>query len=91
MCTMTIILTAFAIAGVFVLFAVLVGASTARHQANFEMKFSPITDDEFMARLPAGTNRDIALKVRRIVATQLAVEYDRLSPECRFVEDLGAD
>jgi len=57
----------------------------------FERYFPPISDDEFMAKMPAGTNREIALKVRRIVADQLFVEYERIHPECRFVEDLGAD
>lgn len=62
----------------------------ARHQAMFPPR-PPITDDEFMARLPAGTNREIALKVRRIVADQFAVEYERITPETSFVNDLGAD
>ena len=51
----------------------------------------PISDDEFLARCPPGTNRAIALKVRRIVADQLGVDYERIRPESRFVEDLGAD
>jgi hypothetical protein len=29
--------------------------------------------------------------VRQIVAKHLAVEYERVHPSCRFVEDLGAD
>jgi hypothetical protein len=62
----------------------------ARHQAMFPPR-PPITDDEFMARLPAGTNRDIALKVRRIVAAQFNVEYGLITPETSFVNDLGAD
>lgn len=62
----------------------------ARQQAAFSA-IPPITDDEFMARLPAGTNRDIALKVRRIVAEQFNVEYARITPETSFVNDLGAD
>lgn len=38
-----------------------------------------------------GTNREIALKVRKIVADQLGVEYERIYPSSSFVNDLGAD
>lgn len=51
-------------------------------------KWPPIDDDEFMRRLPVETNREIALRVRRIVSEQLGVEYERVYPEQRFVEDL---
>lgn len=60
-------------------------------QAEFRRKFPPITDDEFMARCKPGTNREIALKVRRIVSTQLGVDYERIYPESSFVNDLGCD
>jgi len=56
----------------------------------FNERFPPISDDEFMARCPAGTNRDVALKVRRIVSDQLGFEYGRIYPSSRFVDDLGA-
>lgn len=63
-----------------------------RHRRNdFNERFPPISDDEFMARCPAGTNRVIALKVRRIIAHQLGIEYERIYPESSFVNDLGAD
>ena len=60
-----------------------------RSQAAFEERFPPITDDEFMALCRPGTSRAVALKVRRIVADQLGVDYDRVYPSSRFVEDLG--
>jgi len=53
-------------------------------------KWPPISDDEFIRRCPTGVNRERALKVRRIVSQQLGVDYDRVYPEQRFVEDLGA-
>jgi hypothetical protein len=54
-------------------------------------RFPPISDDEFVARCGPNTNREIALRVRRIVADQFGAEYDRISPETSFVDDLGAD
>ena len=60
-------------------------------RAIFNERFPPISDDEFMARCPAGTNRFVALKVRRIIADQLGIEYERIYPESSFVNDLGAD
>ncbi|WP_254511777.1 hypothetical protein [Anatilimnocola floriformis] len=59
-------------------------------QEPFATSAPPISDDEFMAALPAGTKRDIALKVRRIVADQFNVEYCRIHPDCTW-RDLGAD
>jgi hypothetical protein len=57
----------------------------------FEAKFTPISDEEFMALCKPGTDPKIALKVRRIVAENLGVEYDRIYPSARFLEDLGAE
>lgn len=51
----------------------------------------PITEDEFIRRCSRGVNRERALKVRRIISEQLGVDYDRIYPEQRFVEDLGCD
>ncbi len=58
---------------------------------SFKQRFPPISDAEFVARCGPTTNPKIALRVRRIVADQLGVEYDRIYPSSRFVEDLGAD
>lgn len=54
-------------------------------------KWPPITEDEFIRRCPPGVDRERALKVRRIIAEQLGVDYERVYPEQRFVEDLGCD
>ncbi|MBO0698248.1 MAG: hypothetical protein J2P46_07635 [Zavarzinella sp.] len=53
--------------------------------------FPPISDAEFLARCKPGTSPEVALKVRRIVAKTLAVEYERVYPSSRFVDDLAAD
>ena len=55
----------------------------------FNELWQPITEEEFMAACPPGTDRAVALRVRAIVAEQLGVEYARLHPAMRFVEDLG--
>jgi hypothetical protein len=65
-------------------------AVAIRSRATFEERFPPISDEEFMARCAPGTSREVALKVRRIVADHLAVEYGRIYPSTGFVEDIGA-
>jgi len=62
-----------------------------RGRAAFKEHFPPISDAEFLARCSPGTSPDVAIKVRRIVAHFLAVEYERIHPSMRFVEDIGAD
>ncbi|MCC9643375.1 hypothetical protein LOC71_13910 [Rhodopirellula sp. JC740] len=51
----------------------------------------PISEDEFIRRCSPGVDRQRALRVRRIVSEQLGVDYDRIYPEQRFIEDLGCD
>ena len=60
-------------------------------RAEAAARFPPISDAEFVARCAPGTNPDVALKVRRIVADVLCVDYDRIHPSSRFVEDLRAE
>ena len=54
-------------------------------------KWPPITDDDFIRRCSPGVDRERALTVRRIISEQLGVEYARVYPEQRFVQDLGCD
>ncbi|HEX3152396.1 MAG TPA: hypothetical protein VHR66_30260 [Gemmataceae bacterium] len=58
---------------------------------SFEERFPLMTDAEFVAHCSPGTNPDVALKVRRIIAAHLAVDYERIHPSTRFIDDLGAD
>jgi hypothetical protein len=60
-------------------------------QASFNERFPPISDEEFVRRCGPGTSADIALRVRRVVANSLGIEYQRIHPSSRFVDDLGAD
>lgn len=53
--------------------------------------FPPISDEEFVTRCAPGCNPVVAIKVRQIVAEQLNVEYARIHPSSRFIEDLKAD
>lgn len=50
-----------------------------------------LSDEEFVARCPPGTRREVALKVRAIVSEQLGIPEEQIHPEHRFVEDLKAD
>jgi len=60
-------------------------------QNRFEKEHPPISEEEFVARCSAGTNPQVALKVRRIVSDNLGVAHDRIDPSMDFSEDLGAD
>jgi hypothetical protein len=62
-----------------------------RRQVAFEQHFPPLSDNEFVARCTPGIDRVVALKVRRILADCLCVEYERIYPSSRLVEDLGAE
>jgi hypothetical protein len=62
--------------------------SARRRQTEFLERFPPMSDAEFVARCSSGTSPEIALKVRRIVADALSVDYERIHPSSRFVEDL---
>jgi len=62
-----------------------------KRQVWFEERFPPISDEEFLARCTPGTNPDTALKVRSIMAKCLCIEYERIYPSSRLIEDLGAD
>jgi hypothetical protein len=59
--------------------------------ASFNARFPPISDQEFVALCSPGTSPDVALRVRRIIAKRLAVEYERVHPSMNFIEDIGAD
>jgi hypothetical protein len=62
-----------------------------RARKAFEKQFPPISDAEFLARCTPGVSPDVALKVRRIFAESLCVEYACIYPSSRLIEDLGAD
>jgi len=59
--------------------------------ARFNERFPPISDAGFLARCSAGTNPQVALRVRRIVAHNLGVNYRQIYPSTNFTEDLGVD
>lgn len=71
--------------------AALIAIAHARRQrTRFEQRFPPISDAEFLTRCGPDTDPEIALKVRRIIADHLAIEYARIHPSMNFVEDIGA-
>jgi hypothetical protein len=61
-----------------------------RVRADFEERFPPISDEEFLARCQPGTDPKVALGVRRIIAEVFAIEYERVHPSMRLTKDLGA-
>lgn len=63
----------------------------SRRQVEFRKKFPPLTEDEFVERCGPGTDREVALKVRDIIATQLHIPPAEIYPEHRFIDDLHAD
>ena len=63
----------------------------ARQTKRRRKQFPPISNQEFLERCTPGTNPYIALKVRRILSESLGVEYERIYPESRLLEDLGAE
>jgi hypothetical protein len=65
-------------------------ALSALQQREFNKRFPPISDAEFVARCTPGIKPEVALKVRRIVADNLGVNYDQIYPCTRFVDDLDA-
>ncbi len=75
----------------FIGFAVVAWRIDGVAQQDFEERFPPISDEEFIARCEPGCNPVVAIKVRRIVAKHLNVEYARIHPSSRFIEDLKAD
>ena len=48
-----------------------------------------ISDEEFLALCKPGTNPDVALRVRRMVADSFGVNYGCLQSSTHFENDLG--
>ena len=63
--------------------------ATKWHREAIEENFPPISDAEFVARCRPGTDPEVALKVRRIVAEHFGIPYERVHPSMSFIEDLG--
>ena len=62
-----------------------------QEQRRLSKKFPPISDDEFLARCSPGTNPQIALKVRKIVAESLGIKYEQIYPLASFMGDFGVE
>jgi hypothetical protein len=74
-----------------ILLAVALVCVMAKQSRDFQERFPPISDAEFLARCKPGTNPEVALKVREIVAEYFGIEYERVHPSMTFIEDIGAD
>ena len=75
---------------ILIVFAIMIICGMKQHDA-FKKQFPAISDAEFLARCNPEITPQVALRVRRIVADNLGVEYDRIYPSTRFAEDIGAD
>lgn len=62
-----------------------------RRLKRFQDRFPPLSDADFVARCGPDIRPEVALKVRSIVSVALGVDYERIHPEARFVEDLDAN
>jgi hypothetical protein len=82
-CLVTILLLA--------IIATIIVLCEQRRVAVFNKRFPPIDDDEFVRRCGPGVRRETALRVRRIIAEQLGIEYEQVYPEQSFANDLGCD
>jgi hypothetical protein len=71
--------------------ALCVTAGAVRDRTIFNERFPPISDAEFLARCRPGTRPDVALGVRRVLSDSLGVDYERIYPSSRLIEDLGAN
>ena len=69
----------------------IVMALAMRNRADFEERFPPISDAEFLAGCRPGVDPKVALKIREIVAEYFGIPYERVHPSMRFVDDLAAD
>jgi len=85
---MTSILICTTIFIAFIAAAVISMMMANRNREAFEERFPPISDAEFVARCRPGTNPEVALKVRRIIADALGLEYERVHPDARLIADL---
>ena len=76
---------------VILFFALLCGLDARRRAKIWRKQFPPISNQDFLDHCTPGTNPYIALKVRKILSESLGVEYERIYPESRISEDLGAE
>jgi hypothetical protein len=82
----------FAAVGLCFVLAILIGIFVAMQRRNSSVTpLRPISDEEFVRLCGPGTNPDVALRVRRVVARVLGLESKYMRPTDRFVEDYGAD
>lgn len=77
-------------AGAVLLIAIYLALAIGR-ELEFNEQFPAISDAEFMALCSPGTNPEIALRVRKVLADALNVDYERIHPSARIQQDLGAE
>ena len=58
--------------------------------AQFNERYPPMTDPEFIQRCSPGTDPEVAIKIRHILSDSLGIPVERIYPDQNF-SDLGVD
>jgi hypothetical protein len=74
----------------FILMVIDLAIRAKRWRECFNSRFPPISDAEFIARCSPGTDPEVALRVRQVIAESIGVECERIYPSSRLIQDLDA-
>jgi hypothetical protein len=85
----SIVFVLFVLAG-FAILWIACARSAQRTIERFNERFPAISDAVYLARCSPGTDPQIALRVRGILAESLGVEEQRIYPSARLMKDLDA-
>ena len=70
----------------FVIVGCVESISAKRRLLNYVSGHPPISDEEFVRRLPPGTDPVVAITVRHIVADRASIPVELIYPDTRFDE-----
>lgn len=62
-----------------------------RWRIQFNSRYECIDDEQFLRRCGPGVSRDVGITVRRILAQQLSIDYERVHPEQSLQRDLRCE
>ena len=64
------------------------GRKSARSWNAYCETHPPISDDEYLRLCDPGVSRDVALKVRAIICDCTGIDYERIYPDTRLMQDI---
>ena len=76
------------VAGLYVFLLVVDRKRQARHWDAYCETHPPISDEEFVQLCAPGVKREIALRVRAIICDCTGIDYDRIHPDTRLMQDV---